>query len=158
MDAHSFKWFYAVLASIISVVCNTAAFIIVCTIAVCMDCYTAWKLSKRVKSKYPGANDGKFKSRNAKKILSSITEIYAAIILAYLIDHFILTMFSGLFLANYVAGLACFIEGWSMLENTSSCNDAKWAKLLQKVMVDKAERHFDIDLSELKHNDDENSN
>lgn len=37
-----------------------------------------------------------------------------------------------------------------MLENESSCNDAKWAKIAQRIMVDKTERHFDIDLHELK--------
>jgi len=38
-----------------------------------------------------------------------------------------------------------------MLENESSCNDARWADVAQRIMVDKTERHFDIDLHELKH-------
>ena len=37
----------------------------------------------------------------------------------------------------------------TFLENESSCNGAKWAKTLQKILIDKTERHFDIDLSEL---------
>ena len=46
------------------------------------------------------------------------------------------------------------VEIWSSLENESSCNGKKWAKLLQEIMVDKTERHFDIDLSKFKHVDD----
>lgn len=52
------------------------------------------------------------------------------------------------------AGLVIGWEIWSSLENESSCNGKKWAKLLQEIMVDKTERHFDIDLSKFKHVDD----
>lgn len=47
-------------------------------------------------------------------------------------------------------GWRCIGYHYAMLENESSCNDAKWAKVLQRIMVDKTERHFDIDLSALK--------
>lgn len=148
----TYKPLFAITGGITAIFCDTAVLIIVCTLAICMDCYTSWQLSKRVKVAYPGRNDGKFKSRYAKKIISTMLEIYSLILLAYMIDNYILIMFNGLFLANFVAGIFCFIEIWSMLENKSSCNGAKWAKIMQRFMVDKAERHFDIDLSELKEN------
>jgi hypothetical protein bfra3_11911 len=129
----------------------TVPFIIICTIAILFDCYTAWSLSRRVKKKYPGANDGKFKSRYAGRVFVTLIKVYALTILAYLVQTFIL---EGLpiKLANIVAAAVCFWQVWSMLENESSCNDAKWAKIAQRILVDKTERHFDIDLSELKEN------
>lgn len=127
----------------------TWPFVLVTTLAVLADCYTAWALSRRVKRKHPEANDGKFKSRYAGKVIGTLIKIYALIIISYLIEVFI---FEGLpiRLANIAAGAVCFWQVWSVLENESSCNEARWAKVVQHVMVDKAERHFDIDLSELK--------
>ena len=127
----------------------TMPFVLICTLAVIYDCYTAFRLSKRVKAKHPGANDGKFKSNYAKRIFNTILKIYALIVLAYMIDDFIFP-FVDLYLANVIAGCFCFVQVWSILENESSENDNRWAKVLQKVMVNKAERHFDIDLSDFK--------
>lgn len=127
----------------------TVPFILICTLAVLCDCYTAWALSRRVKKKYPGTNDGKFKSKYAGRVFLTLLKVYALTVLAFLIENFI---FEGLpvKLANIVAGAVCFWQIWSMLENESSCNEAKWAKIAQRILVDKTERHFDIDLSELK--------
>ena len=129
----------------------TVPFIIICTIAIFFDCYTSWSLSRRVKKKYPGANDGKFKSRYAGRVFVTLIKVYALTILAYLVQTFILEGIP-IKLANIVAAAVCFWQVWSMLENESSCNDAKWAKIAQRILVDKTERHFDIDLSELKEN------
>lgn len=127
----------------------TVPFIALCTVAVLFDCYTAWALSKRVKKKYPGANDGKFKSHYFGRVFLTLIKIYALTVLAFLIDHYI--CMDSFRLANIVAGAVCFWQVWSMLENESSCNDARWARIAQKILVDKTERHFDIDLSDLRH-------
>ena len=74
----------------------------------------------------------------------------AVTVLAYLIDTIIFPDMA-MMLPNIVAGTVCFWQIWSMLENESSCNDARWADVAQRIMVDKTERHFDIDLHELKH-------
>ena len=78
----------------------------------------------------------------------TLIKIYVLIILAFLMETYI---FEGLQikLVNITAGAVCFWQLWSMLENESSCSDEKWARVLQKVLVDKTARHFDIDLSEL---------
>ncbi|MDR1652044.1 MAG: hypothetical protein LBS01_00045 [Prevotellaceae bacterium] len=135
----------------------TIPFILICTFAILCDCYTAWALSRRVKKKYPGANDGKFKSNYAGRVFLTLLKVYALIVLVFLIENFI---FEGLpvKLANVIAGAVCFWQIWSMLENESSCNDAKWAKIAQRILVDKTERHFDIDLHELKNTKNENTN
>lgn len=140
---------FGAIGALVALLHPTWPFIIICTLAVLLDCYTAWALSRRVKKYHPGANDGKFKSRYFGKIFETLIKIYLLIILSHLIEIFI---FEGVHirLANISAGAVCFWQIWSMLENESSCNDARWAKVAQKIMIDKAERHFDIDLSELK--------
>lgn len=143
-------WFGGLLA----ILQPTIPFILICTMAVLGDCYTAWSLSRRVKKKHPGANDGKFKSNYAGRVFVTLIKIYSLIVLTHLIDVYIVTGVS-MALPNIVAGAICFWQIWSMLENESSCNDAKWARIAQRILVDKTERHFDIDLSELKHDDDE---
>ena len=145
------RYCMSTLGALVAMLQPTVPFIIICTIAILFDCYTAWSLSRRVKKKYPGANDGKFKSRYAGRVFVTLIKVYALTILAYLVQTFIL---EGLpiKLANIVSAAVCFWQVWSMLENESSCNDAKWAKIAQRILVDKTERHFDIDLSELKEN------
>lgn len=143
----------SVFGAFLAVLEPTIPFILVCTLAVLCDCYTAWALSRRVKKRFPGSNDGKFKSNYAGRVFVTLIKVYALTVLAHLIDLYIFPDLS-LRLPNVVAGAVCFWQVWSMLENESSCNDARWAKVAQRVMVDKTERHFDIDLHELKHDDE----
>lgn len=132
----------------------TVPYILVCTLAVFADCVSAWLLSKRVKKKHPGKSQGKFKSNAAGRVFLSLLKIYSLILLTQLIDTYIMPSWD-MHLSNIVAGAVCFWQLWSILENESSCNDAKWANLAQKIMIDKTERHFDIDLSELKDKKDD---
>lgn len=143
------KYIATILGAICAFLEPTVPFILICTFAILCDCYTAWSLSRRVKKTYPGANDGKFKSNYAGRVFITLLKVYSLIVLAYLIETYI---FEGLpvKLTNVVAGAVCFWQVWSMLENESSCNNARWAKIAQRILVDKTERHFDIDLHELK--------
>ena len=140
---------FSTIGAIVALIQPTIPFILVCTLMVFADVYTAWSLSRRVKRKYPNANDGKFKSIHFGKIITTLIKIYLFIILAFLIETFI---FEGvqIKLSNMAAGAVCFWQLWSMLENETSCSEERWAKVLQKVLVDKTERHFDLDLSSLK--------
>lgn len=124
----------------------------ICTVCVLLDCYTAWALSRRVKKKYPGANDGKFKSNYAGRVFVTLLKIYTVLVLVHFIQIHITDAFFVIELPKLVAGAFCFYQIWSMLENESSCNDARWARIAQKILIDKTERHFDIDLSDLKNN------
>ena len=125
--------------------------VVVCTLAVIIDCISAIKLAIRVKK--TGKGTGKPTSAKGKKILSTLLSIYTLIMLSYLIDMYVVTMFE-IYLENIVAGIFCFWNLWSILENESSANNARWAKVLQRILVDKAERHFDIDLKEFKEKED----
>lgn len=143
------KHIMGVMGACVAMIRPTYPFILVCTLAVLADCYTAWSLSRRVKKRFPGANDGKFKSNYAGRVFITLIKVYSLTILVHLIDAMVFPEIA-LHLPQVVAGAVCFWQIWSMLENESSCNDAKWAKIAQRIMVDKTERHFDIDLHELK--------
>lgn len=126
--------------------------VIVCTFAVALDCISAIKLARRVKKL--GKGTGKVTSEKGSKIISTLVTIYSLISLAYLLDTYVATMLD-LYLENIVAGIFCFWHMWSILENESSANSSRWAKILQRILVDKAERHFDVKLDELKSNNNE---
>lgn len=143
------KHIMGVMGACVAMIRPTFPFILVCTLAVLADCYTAWSLSRRVKKRFPGANDGKFKSNYAGRVFITLIKVYSLTILVHLIDAMVFPEIA-LHLPQVVAGAVCFWQIWSMLENESSCNDARWAKIAQRIMVDKTERHFDIDLHELK--------
>ena len=140
---------FAIWGAVCASFAKVFPFAIVCTLLILADCVTAWGLSRRVKEKHPGLSTGKFKSQEMGRVFISLIKTYAALLLAQLVES---TIFEGapIRLVNIVAGAVCFWQVWSILENESSCNDADWAKILQKIMVDKTERHFDIDLSDLK--------
>lgn len=54
-----------------------------------------------------------------------------------------------------VVGFFFVYQVWSILENWSSENDKKIAIALQRIMVNKAERHFNIPLSDIMLNEKE---
>jgi len=127
----------------------TIPFAAICFFAILLDCFTAWRLSRRVKKKHPEASDGKFKSSYARRMFVTLFIVYACTFLAFLIDEYIYP-FVDLYLANWISGGFCLVQLLSVLENESSENDHHWAKVLQKVLVDKAARHFDIDPEHLQ--------
>lgn len=147
--ADIFKWSLSILTSIIAILEPTLPFILISFVFIIGDCITSLRLARRVK-KMTGKATAKFQSSKFSKVLITSLTALALITLAFLVEKYILLMYKDIYLANYVAFLICFKELWSMLENESSCSKSKWAKVLQKVMIDKAERHFDIDLSELE--------
>ena len=63
-------------------------------------------------------------------------------------------------ITKYVAALFCLVQLLSVLENESSCNNAWWARAVQKFLMDKSKRHFDIDIDidQLKKEQEEEDN
>lgn len=149
---------FSLVGAVVAVLEPALPYIVICTLAVLYDCYTAWSLSRRVKKAHPERiRDGKFKSHNAGKVIVTLIKVYALIVLAFLMQLHIIGDALPIDLTKVAAGAVCFWQLWSILENESSCNGAKWAKVAQKILVDKTERHFDIDLSELTGKDDGNT-
>lgn len=147
-----FRSIFATLGAVVAVLEPTLPYILICTLLILADCYTAWQLGRRVRKAHPKEvrKDGhKFASSHFGKVLITLLKSYFLVIVAYFIQKNI-TDGLPIDLTKIAAGGICFWQLWSILENESSCNGAKWAKLLQRIVVDKTERHFDIDLSEIK--------
>ena len=137
----------------------TFPLIIVAVVFIVYDAYTAYQLDKRAKKKYPDKTKreaAKFTSFAFGKVIKhTIPKRLWLIILAYIAEHWVF-IHVQIPLSYIVTGVICFEQAWSILENESSCReeaDSRFWKLLQKVMVDKTERHFDVNLDELKNGD-----
>lgn len=128
----------------------TIPFAGICLFAILMDCFTAYRLGRRVKKQKPNlaADEAKFRSSYARRMFYTLCIIYACTVLGWLIDTYMYP-FVDLYLANFISGGFCLVQLLSILENESSCNDAHWAKVLQKVLVNKAARHLEIDAEDL---------
>ena len=156
--AFSIKYLGGFLTALI---CNAfltiAPLAVLCFVLVIIDCITSWRLAVRLKKQ--GKSSGKFRS---DKFGRAVIEMSIVIPVALLIAHFVqLYIFEGsnFHLPQITAGVICFWQIWSILENMSSGGrEAVWAKALQKIMIDKAERHLDIDLTEFKQNTNEKAN
>ena len=133
----------------------TFPLIIVAIIFVVYDAWTAYQLDKRVHRMYPDKTKreaAKFTSFAFGKVIrSTIPKRLWLIVLAYMVEHWVFVHIS-IPLSYIVTGVICFEQAWSILENESSCRDeheSRFWKLLQRIMVDKTERHFDVTLDEL---------
>lgn len=149
--AEILRWIFTVVGAILAIIEPTYPYLFTCTIVILADCYTAWALSKRARKAHPEkvSEDGKkFKSHNFGKVIVTLMKAYALIIMAFFIQKYITDSWP-IDLTKVAAGAICFWQLWSICENESSCNDAKWAKIAQRILVDKTSRHFDIDLSDL---------
>ena len=152
-----FRPLFTMLGALLALLEPTLPFILICSFAIFCDCYTAWRPDKRAKAKFgekAPKSSGKFLSSKAGRVIHTLIKVYALIILAYFINMYI-TSGLGVDMTKVAAGAVCFWQLWSIFENESSCNDATWAKVAQKVLVDKTERHLGVDLSLLKKQDDE---
>jgi len=130
----------------------TLPFMAVCTIAVLYDVVSAWRLARRAKTAQPDKASGKFKSSSMGKVAVTLIKVYGLVVLAYLVENIV---FEGanMHLPNIAAGAVCFWQLCSILENEASCNNSRWAKIARRILIDKTERHFDINLNELKNTD-----
>jgi hypothetical protein len=111
-----------------------------------LDCISAYNLNRRIKKKYPNYVTGKLESKKALKVIYTIGKVYGVILIIWFIEKNILEDLS-FEITKYVTALFCFIQLISILENESSCNNAWWARLLQKILMDKSKRHFDVDIN-----------
>lgn len=149
------------LAAIIGLVWCTLEpslnYIAVCFFALICDCYTAWRCNCRIYSRYrevikkdPRCKiDGKLKSKKMAKMVKDFSVLILAIYLATMVDTVILDFQNPLHLANYLAAIYCGVQLVSILENESTCNGAPWARVMQKIVADKTERHFNVKLKDL---------
>lgn len=146
------RWLLSLASGLLAMLEPTLPYFIICALFVFADCFTAWRLDKRVAIAFPNrvasGTGGKFKSSHFAKVLTTLAKCYALIILAFLVDGYIVRS-DAESLTRITAGAIIGWQMWSILENESSCNGSRWARLAQKILVDKTERHFGVDLSDL---------
>ena len=148
---------FSIISAVATALSPTLPYVLLCTFAVLFDCFTAWRLGRRVRKAHPEKttkDTAKFKSHHFAHVLRTLMLVYGLLVFSYYLHIYVTDSlpFNALKLA---AGLVIGWEIWSSLENMSSCNGKKWAMVLQEIMIDKTERHFDIDLSKFRHIEEE---
>ncbi len=133
---------------------------VVAVVFILSDAYTAYRLDRRVHKTFPDKTQreaAKFTSfAFGKTVKDTIPKRLWAIVLAYMAEHWVF-VHVNIPLSYVVTGAICFEQAWSMLENESSCrteSEGRLWRMLQRIMIDKTSRHFDVDLSGLKAKND----
>lgn len=134
----------------------TFPLILVAVVFIISDAWTAFCLDRRVHKAFPEKTTrekAKFTSFAFGKVITrTIPKRLWLILLAYMVEHWVFISFT-IHLHYIVTGAICFEQFWSMLENESSCrseSESRFWRMLQRIMVDKTERHFSVGLDELK--------
>lgn len=126
---------------------TTLLFFVPCLLAIILDIISAWFLGRRVHRQCPQCCDGKFKSEYKFRILYTMIVVFLAIILADYVDRLVIKDTD--ITVRFVVGVFLFYETYSCLENWSSENNKPWARALQRIMVNKAERHLNVPLKDI---------
>lgn len=147
------QWLTSIVVGFIVAVETSIDFFVPCLIAVILDVISAYALGRRVHKKYPDKSDGKFKSEYKCRILATMIIAWLCIILASYVDVNVRHSGDGL-AVRFAVAVFLFYELWSCLENWSSENDKPIAKAMQRIMVNKAERHLNVPLSDILMPDD----
>ena len=100
-------------------------------ILVCADVVTAYMLNRRVR--------GTQARLSSQRLGKAVRTGYAAMVVV--LCHAIDTWVTPGNIAGIAASYKCFQQMVSILENISSCNDAPWARMLQRFLADKTQRH-----------------
>lgn len=146
-------------AAVFSFVAPVLPYGALCTAVVIADLLSARLLAHRVRKRHPAAGRSpasRFSSRRLGDTVMTLARVYGLLLLAHGVDLVILGDATGAASLRFASGLVCFWQLWSILENESSANDSAWARIAQRIMIDKTERHLGIDLHELR-KDDHNS-
>jgi hypothetical protein len=139
------KYVLAMITASIAFIEPTFNFLYAIVAVITIDCFSAYNLNRRIRRKFPNYAKGKLESKKALKMIYTIGKVYGVILIIWFIEKNIIKDLS-FDVTKYVAALFCFIQLISVLENESSCNDAWWARALQKFLMDKSKRHFDMDI------------
>lgn len=133
-------------------------FFVPCFVAILVDVISAYDLNRRLHQKYPGKCDGKFKSSYKLQILKTMVIVFLVIICANYVDREVLKDDDTGIAVRFVMGIFFFYQIWSILENWSSENDNKIARALQRIMINKVERHLKVSINDILLNDQEIEN
>ena len=155
-----FEWLSLAIGGIVGWVVGkfSPAFplIIIATLFVLYDAWSAYELDKRVHIMYPKQkrDEAKFMSYKFRQVIPTLTERFVIIILAYCVERWVFVHID-VPVSYITAGVVCAEQLLSIAENKASCRlpgdkHARVWKLLAKVLIDKTARHFDTDVSILE--------
>ncbi|MCH5307250.1 MAG: hypothetical protein J1E37_04160 [Prevotella sp.] len=115
------------------------------------DAWSAYELDKRVHVMYPDRKrrEPKFMSEKLRHVISTLTERFVIILLAYCVERWVFVHVS-VPLSYMAAGVVCAEQMLSIAENKASCRlpsdrHARIWRLLSAVLIDKTARHFDVE-------------
>ena len=122
------------------------------------DAWSAYELDKRVHKVYPDKvkrEQAKFVSYKFRSVIPTLIERMVIIILAYACERWVFVHVT-IPVSYIAAAVVCAEQALSIAENKASCRlpgdlHARVWKMLAKVLIDKTERHFDLDLGEEAH-------
>lgn len=144
-----FGWFVGKFEPTFPLIFVALAFIV-------YDSWTAFELDKRVKKRFPDKKKrpAKYVSYKAWDMIPTMIESFVLIILMYAAQRWIFVDFY-VPLPYVATGAICGVQLLSVAENKCSCRQPgdkgyKVWKVLAKYLIDKTERHFDADLTDLK--------
>ena len=130
--------------------------IIIATLFVLYDAWSAYELDKRVHQMYPKKKrtQAKFMSYKFRQVIPTLIERFVIIILAYCVERWVFVHID-VPVSYITAGVVCAEQALSIAENKASCRlpgdkHARVWKLLAKVLIDKTARHFDTNVSILE--------
>lgn len=131
---------------------------IVAVLFILYDAWSAYELDKRVHKKYPEKTkreQAKFVSYKFRQVIPTITERLVIIILGFCVEKWVFVHIMVPF-SYIVAGIVCAEQLLSIAENKASCRlpgdkHARLWSMLAHVLIDKTERHFDVDLGPEAH-------
>ena len=130
--------------------------IVIATLFVLYDAWSAYELDKRVHLMYPKKKrqQAKFMSYKFRNVIPTLTERFIIILLAYCVERWVFVHIN-VPVSYIAAGVVCAEQMLSIAENKASCRlpgdkHARVWKLLAKVLIDKTARHFDTDVSILE--------
>lgn len=121
-----------------------------CSAMVMADFVSAMMLVRRLRKRDGAQRVRRFSSWRFRSTLVTLAKVYALLLLAHGVDVVIIGEDGAVSLLRFAAALVCFWQFWSILENEASANAAPWARIAQRILIDKTARHLNIDLSELK--------
>ena len=160
MEIRTFEWFSLTFGGIIGWIVGKfePAFplIIIATLFVLYDAWSAYELDKRVHIMYPKQKreKAKFMSYKFRQVIPTLIERFVIIILAYCVERWVFVHID-VPVSYIAAGVVCAEQMLSIAENKASCRlpgdkHARIWKMLAKVLIDKTARHFDVDDSILE--------
>ena len=144
MEANTIKVAAGAVAGMLAAfLAPLAPYALLCTVMVLVDMVSAWQLGRRMRRKGVASAAGRLSSRRFGRVVGTLAKCYGALAVAAWMQKYVVEgMVEGFDAVRGLTGLICFWQLMSILENESTCSDARWAKVARRYLADKAKRHF----------------